>query len=396
MSLPRTPEPGGGATRYRWAVLAAGTFAQAGYASIIFGLAVLAPALRVHYDLGLTGIGLVLAAPSLGSIATLYPWGRATDRYGERTVLALGLGAASICVGLSAFVSSFDVFLGLLFLAGGLGASVNSASGRAVMHWFDARDRGFALGLRQTAVPIAGAWVALVLPAISPGDDPRPALLTLAAVAMAGAVTGLLVLRERPGSHLFTSQPTAPEPLRDRRLWLLSGGSALLLEPQVCLVGFLVVFLHAERHLSTAGAAAVLAVLNIFGIATRIGAGRWSDIVRNRIGPLRSIALASAALVLCCTVLLSAPLALLVPALVLMGCVTISWNGLSFAAVAETAGHVRSGTALGMQQTALAVSGSVLPVLFGAFVGATSWRAGFALSAIFPLAGWRLLRPAPG
>ncbi len=355
----------------------------------------LAPELRVRFGLGLTEVGLMLAAPSLGSIGTLYPWGRATDRFGERAVLATGLGAASLCVAASAFVASFAAFVSLLFLAGGLGASVNSASGRAVMHWFDARDRGFALGLRQSAVPIAGAWVAIALPAISSGDDTRPALLTLAAVILAGAVTGLLVLREPPGSHLFTSQPTSPEPLRDRRLWLLSGGSALLLEPQVCLVGFLVLFLHAERHLSTAGAAAVLAVLNIFGIATRIGAGRWSDIVSNRIGPLRWIALASAALVLCCTVLLTAPLVLLVPALVLMGCVTISWNGLSFAAVAETAGHARSGTALGMQQTALAVSGSLLPVLFGAFVGATSWRAGFALSALFPLAGWRLLRPAP-
>jgi hypothetical protein len=148
--------------------------------------------------------------------------------------------------------------------------------------------------------------------------------------------------------------------------------------------------------MSTAAAAAVLALLNIFGIATRIGAGRWSDLMQSRIRPLRRIAVGSAVLVVCCTALLTAPLGLLVPALVLMGCVTISWNGLSFAAVAETAGHARSGTALGMQQTALAVAGSIFPVAFGAFVGGTSWRAGFAVSALFPLAGWRLLRSVPG
>ena len=394
MSAPTTPDPRAG--RYRWAVLAAGTFAQTGYASLLFGIAVLAPELRVRFGLGLTEVGLMLAAPSLGSIGTLYPWGRATDRFGERAVLATGLGAASLCVAASAFVASFAAFVSLLFLAGGLGASVNSASGRAVMHWFDARDRGFALGLRQSAVPIAGAWVAIALPAISSGDDTRPALLTLAAVILAGAVTGLVVLREGPASPSQRTSSAGPEPLRDRRIWLVSAASALLLEPQICLVGFLVVFLHAERAMSTAGAGAVLAVLNLFGIATRIGAGRWSDLMQSRIRPLRRIAVGSAVLVAGCTLLLAAPLGLLVPALVLMGCVTISWNGLSFAAVAETAGHARSGTALGMQQTALAIAGSLFPVAFGAFVGGTSWRAGFAVSALFPLAGWRLLRGVPG
>jgi sugar phosphate permease len=357
---------------------------------------VLAPELRVRFGLGLTGVGLMLAAPTLGSVGTLYPWGRAADRFGERAVLAIGLGAASACVAASAFVSSFAAFVVLLFLAGGFGASVNSASGRAVMHWFHARDRGLALGLRQSAVPIAGAWVALVLPAISSGEDTRPALLALAAVILAGAVTGLVVLREGPASGGHESATSGPEPLRDRRIWLVSAGSALLLEPQVCLIGFLVVFLHAERAMSTAAAGAVLAVLNIFGIGTRIGAGRWSDLMQSRIRPLRRIAVGSALLVVCCTALLGAPLVLLVPALVVMGCVAISWNGLAFAAVAETAGYGRSGTALGMQQTALAIAGSLFPIAFGAFVGGTSWRAGFAVSALFPLAGWRLLHGVRG
>ena len=169
-----------------------------------------------------------------------------------------------------------------------------------------------------------------------------------------------------------------------------------MIEPQVCLVGFFVVFLEDHRGMTTATAAAALAVLNVLGIAARIGAGRWSDLVRSRVGPLRRIAVVSAGLVALCALLESAPLALLVPALVLMGCVTISWNGLSFAATAEAAGHERSGAALGVQQTALAVSGAVLPIAFGGLVAATSWRTGFAVSAAFPLAGFLVLRRVPG
>ena len=74
----------------------------------------------------------------------------------------------------------------------------------------------------------------------------------------------------------------------------------------------------------------------------------------------------------------------------------MSWNGLAFAAVAEAAGYPRAGSALGIQQTALAVSGAVLPIVFGAFVAASTWRAGFAVSVLFPVAGWRLLRALPG
>ena len=71
-----------------------------------------------------------------------------------------------------------------------------------------------------------------------------------------------------------------------------------------------------------------------------------------------------------------------------MGCVAISWNGLAFAAVAEAAGHARSGAALGLQQTMLAVSGGDPADRSSApLVAATSWRLGFAVSALFPLVG---------
>jgi sugar phosphate permease len=382
--------------RYRWAVLAAGTFAQTAYTSLLVGLTVLAPALRARYDLSLAEVGVVLAAPSIGSIATLYPWGLAADRFGERTVIAVGLGAAGIAVGATVRAGSFATLVLLLVLAGGLGASVNSASGRAVMHWFDASARGLALGLRQTAVPISGAATALVLPLLSRHDDPRLALKALAGFCIVGAIVALLVVREGPVPDERTGTPASIPPLRDRRIWLLAAGSALMLEPQVCLVGFFVVFLRDGRGMTTAAAAAALAVLNLFGIVARVGAGHWSDLAGSRVGPLRKIGLASAAMVACTAALATAPLALLIPVLVVMGCVTISWNGLSFAATAEAAGHARSGTALGIQQTALAISGAVLPIAFGSFVAATSWRAGFAVSVAFPLAGWQVLRGVSG
>ena len=126
--------------------------------------------------------------------------------------------------------------------------------------------------------------------------------------------------------------------------------------------------------------------------AFRIGGGRWSDRVGSRVGPLRLVGLASSATLALVAVLVDAPAPVLVAALVLAGGFAMAWNGLSFTAAAEIAGRARSGAALGMQQTTLAATGAVLPPVFAAVVAATSWRAGFGLAAVFPLAGVLLLR----
>jgi hypothetical protein len=86
------------------------------------------------------------------------------------------------------------------------------------------------------------------------------------------------------------------------------------------------------------------------------------------------------------------PLAVLLPALVAAGALSLSWNALSFTAAAELAGRARSGAALGFQQTALSVASTAAPPLFAAVVAASSWGVGFGLAALFPLAGLAVLR----
>ena len=93
--------------------------------------------------------------------------------------------------------------------------------------------------------------------------------------------------------------------------------------------------------------------------------------------------------------LVDAPLAVLVPILVVAGVLSLSWNGLSFTAAAEKAGVERSGAALGFQRTVLGVSVSIATPTFAALVSATSWRVAFAVSAVLPLLGVLALRRVP-
>lgn len=378
-------------SRYRWLVLAAGTAAQTSFSAVIVGLPVLAPTLRDAHDLSLVQVGVVLDALWIGTLLTLLPWGMLADRVGERIVLATGLVACAAALVGAGSAGGFGSLVLLVGLAGAAGASVNAASGRAVMQWFPASERGFALGVRQTAIPVGGLISALVLPALAL----RTSFVFLAALCVAGAVFGAAVIREREGAV----EDDALEPrglgatLRDHRLWLLCGGSSLYLVAQLAITGFLVLFLHDERGLSEAAAAGVLAGVQVVAAAMRIGGGRWSDRLGSRVRPLRIVGLGSAVTLAVATALLSAPLPLLIAAFVLAGGLSMSWNGLSFTAAAEIAGRMRAGAALGMQQSALAAAGAIVPPAFAAIVAASSWRLGFALSAAFPLAGVALLRP---
>jgi sugar phosphate permease len=374
-------------------VLAAGTFAQTTYSAIWFGVAVMAPALRDREHLSLAQTGLLLSSSLVGSLVSLLLWGLATDRVGERVVLVAGLALCGGGLIAAAFAHGFWPLAGLIAFAGMTGASVQSASGRAVLHWFPLRQRGLALAIRQTAIPISGFLTALVLPHVG---GIRNGFVVLGVACLAGAAVGGLVLREGPEHDRVASGELGMSPLRDKRIWRLSIGSSLLLAPQLCVAGFAVLYLHDHRGMSPGGAGAVLAVMQALAVAGRISAGRWSDVRATRLRPLRAIALAVGGLVVLTTALLDAPLSLLLPVLVVTGALAMSWNSLSFAAAIELAGRGRSGSAIGLQQTLLNVPSTAYPGLFGALVAASSWRVGFAVVAIFPLVGWRVLRALPG
>jgi sugar phosphate permease len=376
--------------RYRWTILALGTAAQTAYSGVFLGIPILAPALRTEYDLTLPEVGLVIAAVNVGSVVTLLPWGLLADRLGERYVLGTGLLGASLALVVAAFAPSLAVFVAAIVLGGALGAGVNAASGRAVLGWFEERQRGFALGIRQTAVPLGGTLAALALPPIAGEWGVRGGLIALASGCFAAAVAGLVGLREAPAEE--EELDDLVHPLKDERIWRLSVGSGLILGAQACILGFAVLFLHGERGLSTAEAGAVLAITQVVGGALRIAAGRWSDHVRARLRPLRQLSTALAASLIVTAVLTNAPLAILLPALVVAGALSFSWNGLSFTATAEIAGRARSGAALGFQQTALSVASTAAPPVFAAIVDAGSWSLGFGLAALFPLAGLAVIR----
>jgi len=348
---------------------------------------VLAPALRDRYDLSLTQIGVVLAAEWIGLTFALLPWGFAADRWGERWTLAGGLTVCAAFLVGAAFAPSFLWLVFLLALAGVAGGSVQSGSGRAVMRWFAADERGFALGVRQTAVPVGGGIAAIALPLLG---GSKAGFLFLAGFVLAGAVVGAVVLRSGAAEHLEVEDVETN--LRDRALWLVCGASGLYLIAQIATMSFLVLFLVDDRGWSAGSAAGVLAAGQGVAAVLRVGVGRWSDRLGSRLRPLRIVGAAMTGALALVALVAGAPGWLLVPVLVATTGLSMAWNGLSFTIAAEIGGR-RSGAAIGFQQTVLSAVGVAAPIAFAAAVSLTSWQVAFGLAALFPLAGWLSLGP---
>jgi predicted MFS family arabinose efflux permease len=230
---------------------------------------------------------------------------------------------------------------------------------------------------------------AVALPALDRHISLHAAFDGLAAACVAAAVVGAALLRaESAEDHSVLARP-----LRDPRVWRICIASTFYVATQISLLGFFVLFLHGHRGVSTGVAAGALAVTQVCGGVARIAVGRLSDRVRMRIVPLRWIALGLALTVGVTAALMDATVWILVAALVVAGTFGLSWNGLSFAAAAEAAGRARSGAAIGLQQTFLAGSAIVAPIVFATVVHQASWRIAFVLAALSPLVGYVLLSP---
>ncbi len=110
----------------RWLILALGLAAQTASCSFLYGIPFLVPSMQRAEGLTLAQAGTVVAAPSLGLLFTLIFWGAAADRYGERLVMACGLGFSGLLLVYAALGDhSLGALFGVFLVAGASTASVS-------------------------------------------------------------------------------------------------------------------------------------------------------------------------------------------------------------------------------------------------------------------------------
>jgi nitrate/nitrite transporter NarK len=272
-----------------------------------------------------------------------------------------------------------------------------------VMGWFAARERGLAMGIRQTSTPLGMGVAALAMPSLAATHGLRGAIGFLALLC---AVIAVLIgaFAADPARPPAKTAEAAPNPYRGSSLlWRIHGSAALLVIPQFTAGAFALVLLVDVRGWSPVHAGQLIAAAQGLGAVSRILVGRWSDRVGNRLRPMRQLAVVTAAVVAAAALTTAFPSPLTAVLLVTAIAITSSTNGLSFTSTAEHAGAAWSGRALGVHNTGQNLTAAVVPPLMGAVISATAYWPGFALAAATACASAALIpvpraapaRPAP-
>ncbi|MEQ5840892.1 MFS transporter [Paraburkholderia acidicola] len=400
------------AGNHRWKVLGVGFAANASFSAAFSGIPTTAVFLRSGYHLGNGGLGLVLGMLGLGIAISELPWGMLTDRWGDRRVLLLGLGATALALAAMALfvvpgaasVPGVSALALWLLLVGLLGGSVNGSSGRAVMAWFREGERGLAMSIRQTAVPAGGGLGALMLPVLAVHLGFSAVFGVLAILCAVTAGFAWRWLHEPPATHttdaahgaqrgtVSTVATASTSPLRNIPVWRVAIAAGMLCAPQLAVITFATVFLHDFGHASIVTISATMVAVQTGAAIARVLSGRWTDRKGNRRAYMRAcslvtavlfaaLALISAAVGMPHTVMIAVCAAMIVAG----GVCASAWHGVAFTELATLAGTSRAGTALAMGNTCVFIMLFLTPLAIPVLLSITSWPVVWAVASLFAL-----------
>ena len=395
---------------HRWKVLGIGVAANAGFSATFSGIPATAVVLRQGYQLTNAQLGMALGLLGLGVALSELPWGLLTDRWGDRRVLLIGLGAtaawllamAMFVVPTRSAIPGVTLLSASLLLTGLLGGSVNGSSGRAIMAWFRDSERGFAMSIRQTAVPLGGGLGALVLPSLALAFGFAAVFGLLAGASALSALFAWRWLHEPPmgEGHSVSAAVSGRPPLRNMEVWRISGAIGLLCFPQVAVLTFASVFLHDFAGLGTATISASLAAVQVGAMVMRVWSGRFTDRHGNRRQFLRLCSgLSALAFGLLWLLVLAGPAVsggqsftgaifpvVLPVVLIVAGICVSAWHGVAYTELATLAGAGHVGTALSLANSFVFVGFFLVPVAIPGLLHLWSWPGVWLSAAICALA----------
>jgi predicted MFS family arabinose efflux permease len=343
--------------------------AQAGTAFIFLGIGALAGFIQEAYDLNGTQTGLIVTAIGLAAVAALLPTGRLLDRGSERLIITGSALLLAIGTALAARADSYASVLLLLFVAGtGYSASQPGGS-KVIASWFPTQQRGLAMGIRQTGLPLGGALAAAVLPAMANRSGWEAAMLTGAVVAAASGALFGLVYRRPPITLPAADGRVGPE-LRGLlktpaiRLAMQSGLGMVAI--QFALLSYLMLYLRDIHNIPLARGAWMLFAAQMTGSVGRVTLAAWSDRLPDRLIPVW-IAAAAAALGTGVLAMVQSEWSF-VPLLILsaiLGFFAFGWYGPWVVFVAESAPEGAMGLTLALAMTSNQLAIVAAPPIFG-------------------------------
>jgi MFS family permease len=351
-------------------------FAGAMVASSIFvvGTGTITPFLKTAFNLGQTQLGLILSIELVGSLLATAVAGGLTDRFGDKRIVLWSGWFMGIALILASLVHNFHWVLFWLMFYGIGYAAVTPAGSHAIVFFFKKEARGFAMGVRQCGVPLAGVIAALLLPAVAARYGYQWSIAAAGVVTIVACSLASLLYREPEELHGERISFRAMlldmvRMARDARLILLTLASMVLVSAQMAMFAFLALTLSHQCGYSTGVAVLVFAVSQVAAMAGRIGWGWASDKIfhGSRSLPLAVVCVIASLCVFGVSLVSSHTTlweAMILAAL--LGFSAEGWFGVAVIGIAEIGGEEHSGSALGVSLTFIFLAAFAAPTVFGA------------------------------
>jgi MFS family permease len=370
-------------------VLAAAAAAQASVSYVTYGLPAIGPQLRAHYHLSLAGLGAVLTANLFGSGLALVASGVVIERFGARLSMLAGTALGVLGLLAAAFSGSSAVLFAALLVSGIGTAVVPVAGAGALFRVYPPARRGWALGVRQMAVPLGGTIAAVTLPPLErAGGVQLPLLVGAGALAVFGCAFAPLAGDER-AAHRFRLELRrilgAPGMLR------LLGVAACYIVVLQAVLTYVVDSAHAAG-LSSFAASATFFAVNVTAVVARLVWGKVADLGEGsrRARTLVDLGLVAAVGAVLFTFALHVGAALVVPAAVLFGFGAFGWNAIVYVSAGERTGPELAGRAVAVALTVVFVLSAVCTPPLGALADHAGWNAFWLTTGAIALVGARL------
>jgi MFS family permease len=274
----------------------------------------------------------------------------------------------------------------------------NPAGSAAVMRWFPLQQRGLAMGIRQTGVPLGGMLAAGVAPMLALHYGWRSAYLAGGLLSLIGVVLIVVAYFDLPrkatvGAVVTRSLQDLAGDTRLLRLALIFGCQVFI---QMAATTYFVLFLHEALDAPVVTAGALFVIVNVIAMVARISWGMVSD--RRFAGRRRPVLIIIISLTVCstlCTALLPphTPLWLVALLSVLFGISAFAWTGIMMTLVTEIAGRESAGSAISVVQVLSAPAMLFGPPLFGLLTDLSgAYRASWLALTLIGLVGLLTLR----
>ena len=241
--------------------------------------------IKEELTLSYTESGALMSAYFTGYTVGQIPWGLLADRYGSRRIMSvsvLGVSAATVLFG---FGGDFLGLAAARFAAGLLGAGVFVPAVRLIAGWYEARERGTALGILNIGGSIGLIVVTWSSPLIALAYGWRLAIIFQGAVGIAASILVWLSLKDGSRSSAVTGGAVVSA-MKKNSFWILAVTQFIRLGSYYTFLAWLPLLLREEYGLDVILVGTAMSLFSFAGMVSNPLGGMLAD----RVGEKRVLA----------------------------------------------------------------------------------------------------------